>query len=67
MSALIMSEPKNNQAKTQFKPRGEIPRSKQPIGVRLPLDLDAIVRSLENRTEWIESAIREKLERENRL
>lgn len=67
MQPLVMSQKTNNQAKTQFKPKGEIPRSKQPIGIRLPLDLDAIVRSLENRTEWIESAIREKLEREKRI
>lgn len=33
-------------------------------GVRLPLELDAYVRSLPNKAEWLREAIAEKYERE---
>ena len=38
--------------------------AERPLSVRLPVDLDAQVRSLSNRTEWLRDAILEKLQRE---
>jgi hypothetical protein len=43
------------------------PMSDRTIGVRLPLRLDAQVRSLPNRTEWLRRVIEEALEREQHL
>ena len=36
----------------------------KPVSVMLPPDLEAWVRSLDNRSEWIRQAIAEKFERE---
>jgi hypothetical protein len=52
---------------TRFQQQGDVPMAKQPITVRLPEDIDAIVRVLPNRTEWLRSAILEKLDQENLL
>jgi hypothetical protein len=52
---------------TRFQQQGNVPMAKQPITVRLPEDIDAIVRSLPNRTEWLREAIMEKLDREDLL
>ncbi|KJH70759.1 hypothetical protein [Aliterella atlantica] len=40
------------------------PMSERTIGVRLPLELDAYVRSLPNRTEWLRRVIAEAIEQE---
>lgn len=37
----------------------------RPVCVMLPPDLDAYVRSLPNRSEWLRQAIKEKMERED--
>lgn len=50
---------------TRFQPKGEIPMAEKPLSVRLPSDLDAKVRALPNRTEWLRDAIIEKLQRES--
>jgi hypothetical protein len=52
---------------TRFQQQGDVAMAKQPITVRLPEDIDAIVRALPNRTEWLREAIMEKLDREDLL
>lgn len=53
---------------TQFKSRGVGTRSGQtPISVLLPVEIDSLVRSLPNRSEWLREAIAEKLEKEQRM
>lgn len=53
---------------TQFKGRGIGIKNKQkPVSVMLPQEIDKIVRSLPNRSEYIRQAIAEKLEREGLL
>lgn len=50
---------------TRFKPQyGDKAMSRKPIGVLLPMELDAFVRSLPNKSEWVRAAIAEKYERE---
>lgn len=49
---------------TRFQAQGEEPLTLSPMSVRLPPELDAVVRSLPNRTAWLRDAIIEKLERE---
>ncbi len=50
--------------KTRFKKTnlGRKPKQ-QPVGVMLPADIDEIVRAMPNRSEFLRSAIIEKLER----
>ncbi len=43
---------------------GEVAR--RPISVKLPPDLDAFVRSLPNRAEWLRQAITDKVEKDLR-
>lgn len=51
--------------KTRFKGKGLGVKHKQrPVSVMLPEDIDTIVRSMPNRSEFIRQAIIEKLERE---
>jgi hypothetical protein len=52
---------------TRFQQQGDVAMAKQPITVRLPEDIDAIVRSLPNRTEWLREAILDRLEQEDLL
>jgi hypothetical protein len=52
---------------TRFQPQGDVPMAKQPITVRLPEDIDTIVRSLPNRTEWLREAILDRLGQEELL
>lgn len=60
MDLAIMSK-----EQTQFKGKGlGIKHRQSPICVMLPPDLDAYVRSLPNRSEWLRQAIKEKMERE---
>ena len=54
--------------KILFKNTGLNTKSKQPpVSVKLPPELDAIVRSLPNRSEFLREAIAEKAIRENLL
>jgi hypothetical protein len=41
--------------------------AQQPITIRLPEDIDTIVRSLPNRPEWLREAILDRLEQEELL
>jgi hypothetical protein len=51
--------------KTWFQGRGVGVKNKtKPVSVLLPDDLDEVVRSMENRSEFIRQAIAEKLERD---
>jgi hypothetical protein len=52
---------------TRFQQQGDVPMAKQPITVRLPEDIDVIVRSLPNRTEWLREVILDRLEQEDLL
>jgi hypothetical protein len=53
---------------TQFKSRGVGTRSGQtPISVLLPIEIDSLVRSLPNRSQWLREAIAEKLEKEQQM
>jgi hypothetical protein len=52
---------------TRFQPQGDVPMTKQPITVRLPEDIDTIVRPLPNRTEWLREAILDRLEQDELL
>lgn len=49
---------------TRFQQKGSVPMAQRPLSVRLPVDLDAKLRSLPNRTEWLRDAILEKMQRE---
>lgn len=46
---------------TRFKARYDQPMAKKPVCVILPLDADEYVRALPNRTEWLRSAIAERI------
>ncbi|MDY6902581.1 MAG: ribbon-helix-helix domain-containing protein [Cyanobacteriota bacterium] len=51
--------------KTRFKGKGIGVKNKQrPVSVMLPEEIDAIVRAMPNRSEFIRQAIIEKLERD---
>ena len=53
---------------TQFKGKGIGVKHKQkPVSVMLPQEMDAIVRSLPNRSEYIREAIAEKLKKDGLL
>lgn len=53
---------------TRFEGKGVGTKSGQkPISVMLPIEADAIVRSMSNRSEWVRQAILEKLQREGKL
>lgn len=49
---------------TRFQQKGAVPMAERPLCVRLPADLDAEVRLLPNRTEWLRDAILEKMQRQ---
>ncbi len=49
---------------TRFQQKGAVPMAERPLSVRLPADLDAEVRLLPNRTEWLRDAILEKMQRQ---
>jgi len=52
---------------TRFQQQGEVAMAKSPLSVRMPEDIDAIVRAESDRTEWLRDAIFEKLWREGNL
>jgi hypothetical protein len=52
---------------TRFQKQGDTPMAKTPLSVRMPEDIDAIVRAKPNRTQWLRDAILEKLDREDNL
>lgn len=52
---------------TRFQTQNDIPMAKTPLSVRMPEDIDAIVRAKPNRTQWLRDAILEKLDREGEL
>jgi hypothetical protein len=53
---------------TQFKSKGVGTRSGQtPISVLLPVEIDSLIRSLPNRSEWLRGAVTDKLEKEQRM
>ena len=57
--------PKEN---TQFKGKGlGVKHKQQPVSVMLPNEIDSVVRSLPNRSEYIRQAIAEKLKRDGLL
>jgi hypothetical protein len=57
-----------NTGKTHFKGKGLGTTWKQPaVSVKLPPEIDAVVRSLPNRSDFIRKAIAEKLERDGLL
>lgn len=55
---------KGGNPETYFKAdfQGEI--SKKPVAVKLPVDLDAYVRSLSNQSEWLRQAVADAYERD---
>ena len=53
---------------TRFEAQGVGTKSGQkPISVMLPLEIDSVVRSLPNRSEFIRQAVLEKMERDGLL
>ncbi|UIE38889.1 hypothetical protein [Leptodesmis sichuanensis] len=52
---------------TRFQQQGEVAMAKSPLSVRMPEDIDAIVRAKSDRTEWLRDAIFEKLWHEGNL
>lgn len=52
---------------TRFQQQGEVAMAKSPLSVRMPEDIDAIIRGKGDRTEWLRDAIFEKLWREENL
>jgi len=51
---------------TRFKPKPDS-LARKPLSVFLPKDVDAIVRSLPNRSQWMREAVIEKLMRDGLL
>lgn len=57
--------PKGNpNPKQKLKQLYDKPVAERPVAVKLPQDLDAYVRSLPNKSEWLREAIAEKRERD---
>ena len=52
---------------TRFQQQGDVPMAERPLSVRMPEDIDAIIRAKPGRTEWLRDAIVEKLWREGEL
>ncbi len=52
---------------TRFQQQGEVAMAERPLCVRLPEDIDALMREKENRTAWMRDAIMEKLWQEGTL
>ena len=53
---------------TQFKGKGiGVTHKQKPVSVMLPHEIDKVVRSLPNRSEFIRQAIAEKLEKDGLL
>ncbi|MBE9108415.1 hypothetical protein IQ273_03145 [Nodosilinea sp. LEGE 07298] len=52
---------------TRFQQQGEVAMAERPLCVRLPEDIDRLMREKENRTAWLRDAIMEKLWREGAL
>ncbi|MEI2578643.1 hypothetical protein [Scytonema sp. PRP1] len=52
---------------TRFQQQGEVAMARNPLSVRMPEDIDAIVRAKGDRTAWLRDAIIEKLWREGNL
>jgi hypothetical protein len=50
----------------QFKPQGEVngPLSNKAIGIKLPVEIDEVVRSLPHKAEWLRRVITEAAQRE---
>jgi hypothetical protein len=50
----------------QFQPQGEVngPLSNKAIGIKLPVEIDEVVRSLPNRSAWLRQVITEAAQRE---
>lgn len=50
---------------TRFKSQGiGVKHGHKPVSVMLPADLDAYVRALPNRSQWLRQAVEEKIERD---
>jgi hypothetical protein len=66
MAKRIMANPKasKNGVSTQFKQKHSVALAEKPIPVRLPVDIDAAVRKLSNRSEWLRQVITEAAQRE---
>ncbi len=59
---------KNPNPEGRFKGKGlKTTRKQRPVSVKLPPELDEIIKSLPNRSEFLREAIREKAIRENLL
>lgn len=56
----------NPSPKFKLKQLYDKPVAEYPVAVKLPVDLDAFVRSLPNRAEWLREAVAEKYEREQK-
>lgn len=54
----------NPNPKNKFTKIYEVPVASRSVSVKLPLELDAYVRSLPNRTEWLRAAIAEKYQKD---
>lgn len=54
----------NSNPVCKFNRQTDLELAPQMTGVRLPLELDAYVRSLPNKSEWLRAAIAEKYARE---
>jgi len=52
---------------TRFQQQGEVPMAESPLSVRMPADIDQIIRAKPKRTEWLRDAIFEKLWHEGEL
>lgn len=47
--------------KSQYKLKGDRPLAKVPLSVRLPEDIDEYVRSLPDRSKWLQQVIVDKV------
>jgi hypothetical protein len=65
---LAMSEtPPRRDYLTRFQQQGAVPMAERPLSVRMPEDIDAVIRAKPERTAWLRDAIFEKLWREGNL
>jgi len=51
----------------RFQPLGDSPLAAEAVSVRLPVEVDAAVRSIPDRADWLRRVITEAVEREELL
>lgn len=63
----MSDQPTRRDYLTRFQQQGEVAMAKNPLSVRMPEDIDYLVRQKLDRTGWLRDAIFEKLWHEGTL